>query len=201
MEFQLSQAIGSVKMAIIGTAEKAERRRLNMYRGQIQCKPKCTGCCSRMLPITIAEALVMHEYLLKKKQWLEVREKAREQAKIAKNASMVTWTKMNIKCPVLSEEGLCKAYMVRPPLCSTHFVKSDPRACDPWATGNYKYDPVQMNDLHDLFVKKTKSVVDNYGIFNLKLPIPVALLLAERIQVQSDMDLQKTVSLLFNELK
>lgn len=201
MEFQLSQAIGSVKMAMIETAEKAEKRRLNMYKEQIQCKPKCTACCSRMLPITIAEALVMHEYLLKKKQWIEVREKAKEQAKMAKNANMVTWTKMNIKCPVLSEEGLCRAHLVRPALCSVHFVKSDPRACDPWATSNYRYNPVDMNDLNDSFMKRVSSIIDSYGIFNLKMPIPVALLLAERIQVQSDMDLQKTVSLLFNELR
>lgn len=201
MEFKLSQALGPVRLKLMDVASKASSRRLMDHRKKISCKPSCAGCCSRMISVTVAEATVIYDHLVSAGTWGAVRSEARNQASEARKADPLAWFKMNRPCPVLERDSrLCLAYKVRPAACSTHFVTSDPDLCGPWSATSGRYEPADMDDLAEEFTEFVRSHVAKSGILSLELPMPVALLLAERISIRSGMELDEVVSLLFQEL-
>lgn len=202
MDLNLVTALSHVKMAMMGAAEKSAKRRLAVYSNTITCKKGCDGCCSRMVHITIAEAVVIQEHVQKTGKWSEVRARAITMATVVKVANPVSWFKMNFKCPILDPAAkTCLAYEVRPAPCSVHFVTSDPNLCDPWSTSGGGYQPVEMEDVYEESSRKIESKVDGHGILAFKLPLPVALLLAERIKHRKGLSSQEVMSFIFNELK
>jgi Fe-S-cluster containining protein len=181
-------------------ADKASLRRLQMY-SEAPCKPGCSACCNRQIYITTAEALIIQEHLEKAGTWPEVEKRARALLMLSRNTPPVAWFKMNIMCPVLDPvTKLCTAYEVRPTPCSTHFVRSDPSQCDPWTMKAGVYEPISLMDLHQDFLKKLEKVIDGYGLLALKFPMPLALIFAARIKVQSGLGANEMVSLIYNEL-
>ncbi len=201
MEVKLSLAMAPVRHALTETNHKALVRRLQVYGQKVPCKSGCSGCCSRLNVITVAEALMMYEHLLKTKEWSEVAKKAREQFQDVKDANPLSWFKQNRKCPVLDQTtNKCTAYSVRPSTCATHFVTSNPSMCDPWNTKPGKYEPIDFTDLHVQFRMKLMEHTSAYGIMELELPIPTALLLAERISIQSGMEPNDVLALMYQEL-
>ncbi len=202
MEINLSKALGAVRVALGETAQKAQSRRLMVYPTEIKCLPKCDSCCARLITISIAEAFIIYEHLLREDKWEEVRERAVTIFKTSQEASPLSWFKMNVKCPVLDQETkLCKAYGSRPAICSTHFVSSDPAGCDPWATRDVPYESASMHDLFNEFQEELSRKVPQDGIMSMVVHLPVALLIAERINKKTTLSVQDTISLLYNELK
>lgn len=198
MRVRMSSALGTARIAVSDAAERSSMRRLTMYSDSVPCRSGCDGCCSRLTRVTVAEAILMYEHLLQDGTWSGVRAAAVEQAPEANKASPVSWYKMNIKCPAL-RDGRCAAYPVRPIACSTHFVQSEPSACDPWSANVGAFRTL---DFRDIAMEETTRLIDSlepYGVLQIELAIPVALLLAERISVQSGLSLEQTISLFFNE--
>jgi Fe-S-cluster containining protein len=201
MEIQFSKSIGLTKLALMDTAARADNRRLRMYKDEIPCKPACSGCCSRLIEITMSEAVLIYEHLKKEGVWQEVKKIAKSQLPLIKDAKPLAWFKMNLKCPVLNlTTQLCQAYPVRPATCSIHFVKSDPVMCDPWGQKSGPFLPIDFSDLYLQFRKRTTEYTEGFGILSLELPIQVALLLAEKINTLSGLSEEQVVSLVFNEL-
>lgn len=201
MDLKLSQTINSVKLYMMEAAHKAEHRKLSMYKeNPIKCIKGCSHCCSRLPIITIAEATIIYDYLHTNKKWFDKKEEIKEQAKLANDINYIAWFKMNKKCSLL-KNNLCSIYPIRPPFCSTHFVTSNPELCDPWSTAAGKFALTSMDDLLEEFSKKVDDKVDQYGIFRTSFPLPIALLIAERIQYQSKLEIHQVIRLVFNELK
>jgi Fe-S-cluster containining protein len=201
MNIDFSQALGPVRLALGDAIEKATRRRLMVYGDSIPCKSGCDGCCSRLINITVAEGMLIYEHLLKEGKWMQVRAEAVKQFRTAQEVNPLTWFKMNIKCPVLDKTTrTCMTYSTRPAACAIHFVTSKPEVCDPWSAEGGQYEAVDMMDLSEAFRRKIENTIDGHGILNLSVPIPVALLVAERIRVQSGLSLPDAISLLYNEL-
>jgi Fe-S-cluster containining protein len=202
MDLNLVTALSQVKMAMMDAAEKSTKRRLAVHSSTIACKKGCDGCCSRMVYVTIAEAVILQEHVQKEGKWPEVRARAISTATVAKVANPVSWFKMNFKCPVLDPETKsCLAYKVRPAPCSVHFVTSDPALCDPWSTSGGDYLPLDMDDVYEEASKRIESKIDGHGILAFRLPLPIALLFAERIKHRRGLTSQEVMSFIFNELK
>jgi Fe-S-cluster containining protein len=200
VDLNLASALTAVKVAVKEAADKASLRRLQLY-DDVKCKPGCSACCNRQIYITTAEALIIQEHLEKTDQWADVEKRARALLKLARDTTPVAWFKMNIMCPVLDPvTRLCTAYESRPTPCSTHFVRSDPSQCDPWSMKPGKYDPVDFPELHENFMKALAKIVDGYGILALRFPIPIALIFAARIKMQSGLRASEVISLIYNEL-
>lgn len=169
----------------MGTAAASEKRRLRMVK-DARCSPGCSGCCSRLVTLSLAEAVVLHDELVRSGKWPAVREAAESQAEILKAAGHVTWFKMNQRCPVLDKNsGLCKGYAGRPAACSTHFAKSDPSLCHPWGTGEGRFLPVDFVDLHARMTERIKELHPDLEFLLSQAPMPLALLMAERLSVKS----------------
>lgn len=201
MDLNLASAIGSIKVAMKQAADTASIRHLNMYGQDIKCKPACAGCCNRLIFLTAAEAVVMVDYLIKHNKWEETRKRCESLVPTVRDVPVVSWFKMNIMCPVLDPVSrLCTAYETRPSPCSTHFVKSDPGLCDPWNTSPGTFEPLDFMDLHNQFTESLAKAVDGYGILALRLPMPMALLFADRIRIRSGLNANEIISLIHNEL-
>jgi len=200
MDVQLSKALGPVKLALADTAKKAEKRKLYVIREGIPCKAGCAGCCSRVIKATMAEALIIHEHLVISGKWPEVRARAEAQMPTIMEADPKAWFMMNRKCPALDPaSSKCLAYRVRPVLCSTHFVRSNPALCNSHAVAVGKYEPIQFNDLVEAFLERMLANVAGSGIFQLELPLPAALLLSERVNLQTGLTMDRVVSLFLHE--
>lgn len=194
MEVRLKSAVSEVALAVMDTAKKSEVRRLSMLGDNTSCKPGCNHCCSRAISITIAEAVIIREYLIKKKKWSLVEKKASELEKLSLSLDPRTWFTMNLKCPVLnSETGLCEAYEVRPAACSTHFAVSNASSCDPWSTEAVEYVPV---DMVDMFEKFGEVVERNLGrsYFSSSLPLPAALKISEAVSNRSGLTVEEVIT-------
>jgi hypothetical protein len=109
---------------------------------------------------------------------------------------------MRIECPVLdSNTKMCSAYEVRPPPCSTHFVKSNSEACDPWSLKPIEYKSAGMTEIYDKYEREIAHSIDGNGILSYRLPIVVALLFAEKINSKTKLKTNEIISFIFNELK
>ena len=201
MDLVFSQALGPVKFALISITARAEEYILHSNKVP-SCKKGCAGCCNRVAPVLVAEAVLIYEYLKSKKSWPAVRERAREQFPLLKDdPHPIAWFKMGKPCPVLDPETKsCLAHSIRPIVCATHYVLSSPVTCEPWGITNKVYQPLDYPDLCTEFRTQVFNNVAGFGILSIELPLPTALLLAERISVQSGIDLSQAVSLILNEL-
>lgn len=198
MDIELSKSLGPVKLALMDTADKANKRRMTI--NGIRCKRNCAGCCSRYIRISVAEAVIIYEHLRLSNKWFEVKLRAQRQFETAQITDPLSWFKLNIPCPVLSPDKLCLAYNVRPALCSTHFVTSHPRLCDPWGSGLGAFKSVDLDDLYGKFKAKISTTTIGHRVLSIELIMSSALLLAERISVQSGLDLKEALSLIFRQL-
>lgn len=202
MKFKFSESIGPVRLAVMDTAEKSEKRRLRVANSEkIPCKSKCSGCCRRMIGVSMAECVIIYDHLKNSGKWASVRKRAKKLMPLVKEADPISWFTMGIPCPILDPtENTCLAYKVRPVACSTHFVQSDPGLCDPHTVKSGTYKPLDFVDLVNNFTKRLSSSVAGQGILQIHLPIPSGLLLAEAINVQSGLSLEKAAALFLNEL-
>jgi len=148
----------------------------------------------------MAEAIIIYEYLRSRDQWIKVKKRSQDQFKTAQLTDPLSWFKLNISCPVLGPDKLCTAYQIRPAMCSTHFVTSDPKVCDPWGAGPGEYEAIDFDDLYMKFRERNKNAVIGFGVLSLELAISSALLLAERISVQSGLNLEQAMSFIFRQL-
>jgi Fe-S-cluster containining protein len=199
LDIHLSKALNNIKSLLLEASNDINKRRIKDPR--IPCKSGCAGCCSRYSAISVAESLILLESLKEKNKWKEVRGRAKKQAPIITKSNSAAWYMMNIKCPILDlQTNKCLAYKVRPISCATHFVTSNPKLCDPWEIKSGDFESLDYKDIYREFYGKMKSEIAGFGIMNFVLSIPVSLLLAERINVQSGLSLEKVISLFFNEL-
>lgn len=183
---------------MIEIANQANHRRI--LDEQITCKPVCSGCCRRLVPVLVAEAILIYDHMKKRGHWEQVKQTAKDQLVLLKSdIHPIAWFKLNQACPLL-ESNLCMSHEIKPVSCSTHHVISSPELCYPWNTNSGKFELRDYNDLFEKFRSKVYDSLAGYGVLTLELPLPQALLFSERITIQSGIPLDKAISLILNEL-
>lgn len=185
-------------MAVMKAASDSEKRRLKVVGGT-SCKPGCHSCCHRHVEITVAEAAIMVVHLRATGEWGRARKAAKDLADLSRSCSPDSWFKMKIRCPALSDAGMCSVYSVRPPACSVHFVSSPPSGCDPWSSEQTGFDPVDMLDVYVKSQLAIREELPKGGIMSMTLPLPIALLIADRVSVRTDLNFEQAMSLIWLE--
>ena len=196
----IRDGLGKVRLAVLGTAQQAMHRRVSQYGSDIRCGSGCNGCCYRMIYVTIAEAVLVYDYLQKLGVWPETRRKAMQLIQFSSLAPEA-YFKMNLSCPVLKSDGTCSAYEVRPTPCSTHFAISDPGLCSPLSTAPGQFKPIEMNDLYNKFLTELDSNLEGHGILAFRMPMASALLLAEKISAMEITSSEDMISLIRSEFR
>ncbi|MBW1893206.1 MAG: hypothetical protein JRI91_05870 [Deltaproteobacteria bacterium] len=129
-----------------------ELNRLYVEEGIIStCKPGCFHCCGQHILTNIAEAQALAHYIKRKFSRDQIEDlRIRTQQWHAWDITrpgrhhpthideQLTFSAYHY-CPMLVE-GKCSAYSMRPIICRTHFVCSNPSACRPF------YDPESIED-------------------------------------------------------
>jgi Fe-S-cluster containining protein len=125
----------------VDEAAGCELKRLYVEEGIISsCKPGCFYCCGQHIQTNIAEAqalghFIKHEFSRRQiedlrirtqqwHEWDEIRIGRRNVTHSDEQPAFSTYQ----YCPLLVE-GQCRAYSMRPLICRTHFVCSNPSAC------------------------------------------------------------------------
>jgi len=198
---KLSDVVAPVKVAMMDAAQKASIRRLNVLKNDCPCKPGCSSCCSRLIHISVAEALIIYNYLQKGNSWTSIRETALSQYKLASITSDIAWFKMNSPCAILDPTTkTCRAYSVRPTPCSVHFVTSNPDICDPWSVSDGEFKKADFPKIHEKFMDVVSRELSGRGVLELRLPMPAALLFAEKIQTQNNLTAEQIVGFISSEI-
>lgn len=181
MEFDLKHTLQELQFVLSGVSSDVNRKRLTVLRGKESCRSNCSGCCRRLVHITVGHAILIHARLEKSGDWENVRESCLTLVPLLKNSSPISWFRMNIPCPLLTGDQ-CSIYDIRPPSCSTHLVSSDAKLCDPWTAESGNYTPIDMNSEREAAEERIDRVFSSRGILGRRLPIPSALLFADRVR-------------------
>lgn len=102
----------------------------------VTCKKACSACCHQEIAVYVFEAAEIVNYLRDHPDAVD-REQLAKHAAWSKRSSEdgnYGWGRTKdlneVRCPMLSKDGLCNIYDVRPMVCRNYVVKSHPRACD-----------------------------------------------------------------------
>ncbi len=122
--------------------DAATERELGRLRGEegvvSNCKRGCCSCCGQHIQMNPAEAHALTQYIKRMFSMPQIRSlKRRTQQWLAldgiqrKGLSPVDRAGLsdNEPCCPLLVDCACSVYPVRPIICRTHFVSSDPSAC------------------------------------------------------------------------
>jgi hypothetical protein len=107
------------------------------------CKRGCCSCCGQHIQTNMAEAHALGQYIKRRfsprqtsdlrrrtQQWLAWETARRGRPAPAAPTHGPDLSGYDPCCPLLVDR-VCSAYPVRPVICRTHFVSSDPAACRP----------------------------------------------------------------------
>lgn len=190
--------MASVRAAMMSAARQAFIIKVRMST-RVTCKPGCSHCCKRYVVVTLAEALVLIDFLKRNKKWDRVASVADAQ-KNSMSVKPVVWFKMGMTCPLLNQD-MCDAYEVRPAVCSAHHAFSPPETCSPLSTSFNRYEPCELTDVHTDFMKSFNRMIGKDSVFRIRAPMPAALLAAERLSVTPGPDFDGLVATLAKEFK
>ncbi|MDQ3019339.1 MAG: YkgJ family cysteine cluster protein [Bacteroidota bacterium] len=97
-------------------------RNVSKYGDKIKCKKGCSKCCSQIFKITFVDSIIIQKYL----NSISTEEKNNLKAKAKKYLTEINsehskhneyFSKPEIPCPALSENGECMIYEARPVIC------------------------------------------------------------------------------------
>ncbi len=94
----------------------------------IKCKPGCTDCCYALFDISFIEALnlalIIKDLKRSERRKLERSAKKFQEkfSKLVKISDLSSMSENKIRCPLLTDEGLCYLYWARPINCRTYGV-------------------------------------------------------------------------------
>jgi Fe-S-cluster containining protein len=158
--------------SVYSSADEAAGRELNrlcVEEGVIPtCKPGCFHCCGQHILTSVVEAKALAHYIkrefqrgeiedlrIRTQQWHEWDETRLGRHHAAHIDEQLTFPAYQY-CPMLVE-GKCSAYPMRPLICRTHFVCSDPQACRP------SYDPESI-DVDPVALASVKTATNPFSI-------------------------------------
>jgi len=128
----------------IDAATDRELGRLHREEGVVSsCKRGCANCCGQHIQTNPAEAHALGQYIKRTfsgrqigglqrrtRQWFAWDSGRRKEDPPADRSSGPELFGYEPCCPLLVDRA-CSAYPVRPVICRTHYVSSDPAACRP----------------------------------------------------------------------
>lgn len=135
-----------VKADLNDKAVKTVKRVLPVYKQTVDpwtekaaseatCRKGCDSCCYNLAKATLAEGALVAATLIERGTFDKYVPGLERAAKVALEAEKepdesLHYLKSKIPCAFL-ENGECSIYDVRPSVCRTYFVVSDPKMCSP----------------------------------------------------------------------
>ncbi len=144
------------------------------------CTLGCCCCCRFHIPMNIAEAQTLAQYIkrelsldqirdlrMRTQRWHEWEHSLPGRYPTAPLAEPADLSDYDQCCPLLVE-GACIAYPVRPVVCRTHFVRSHPAACcaanDPESTADAPVALMSVVAASRPFVRAIRGHIEDEGL-------------------------------------
>lgn len=176
--------VGSLYSSV-DKAVGCELKRLHVEEGIVAtCKRGCFYCCGQHILTSIAEVkalghFIRHEFSagqiedlrMRTRKWHARDETEWEEIRTGRrsavnNGGQITFSAHHY-CPLLVA-GECGVYPMRPLICRTHFVRSDPSACrhfsDPEAVGYSPESLATVLKVTDPFAAQIRDRIENSGL-------------------------------------
>jgi len=169
---------------VYSSVDEAAARGLDRLRNQdgiiSTCKLGCYHCCRYHILTNIAEAHTLAQYIkrefsvdqindlrIRTQQWHEW-DNSRPDRYLSANIKQQTDLSNYDHCCPLLVNGACSAYPVRPIVCRTHFVCSNPLSCnaasDPESTEEARVVLKSIVAATSVFSKALKDHIENAGL-------------------------------------
>ncbi|MBN1361083.1 MAG: hypothetical protein JW993_10840 [Sedimentisphaerales bacterium] len=161
-------------------ATAGELERLRSEEGIVPtCRLGCCCCCRFHIPMNIAEAQTLAQYIrrefsvgqirdlrMRTQQWHEWEHSLPGRFPVACLDEPADLCDYEPCCPLLVE-GVCSAYPVRPVVCRTHYVRSHPASCcaanDPESTADAPLVLMSVVSASRPFVRAIREHIENAG--------------------------------------
>lgn len=95
----------------------------------VSCKRGCNACCHTQVAVTEGEAALLAERILEDNLDINFARLLMQANFSNDSSSFYKLAYQDRACVFLSDEGTCQAYDIRPSVCRTNFVLSDPANC------------------------------------------------------------------------
>lgn len=145
----------------------------NDQNARVSCKKGCNHCCYQMVKATMAEGAAVAAHLLEKGTFEQFRPRLEETSRLAdkvgeKEGGTMEYFKTKTPCAFL-KDGECAVYEVRPAICRSYYVATDPKNCSPDRPGaevGIVDDRFVMSHFVDQILKTTHPAIPaNIGPF------------------------------------
>jgi len=191
--------------AIIAEADAVFNTVKKSFAENVRCEKGCSDCCHALFDLTLVEALHLNQYFNAKfsgarrdavleradaadRAIHKLKKAAMKAAKDGENSAKILaeMAKVRVRCPMLSDDGLCEVYEVRPVTCRIYGVPtaigSEAHTCakSGFESGK-KYPTVFLDRIQDrlyaLSHELAASVNSRYsGLGEVLVPASLALL-------------------------
>jgi Fe-S-cluster containining protein len=176
----------SVAEARVARTSLADTFKAGLPLDEVMCRKGCNNCCYLPVYITLLEGITIYQWLREQGFWAHsFKTKVQEVAKRTHGLSPEVWGMSLIPCPLLSQDGLCKAYEVRPFSCAVTFSTGDPANCHPHNLGP---GLLPRRELFEQLTEIEAPILKRHHLQHFRLPLAVALLYGEKI-AEGDLDL------------
>ena len=190
--------------SVYSSVDEAAKHELKRLRNKdcviTTCKLGCCHCCGQFILTNVAEAHALAQYvkrefsidqiaelMMRTQQWHEWEDSRRGRYPSTRPNVKTDITDDHPYCPMLVK-GECSAYPVRPIICRTHFVCSDPTACRPSSDPEYiEENPLALTSIVTMsnpFSMKIRDSIETAGLdFSQSI-----MLLPHRLAIEMDWD-------------
>ncbi len=118
--------------------EKQAKKAKLLPGNEIKCEAGCSFCCYYTVSLRAHEVVQVLSHIFKtfsKSEILEIQNRAHKNIKLMKKLSHDEIEHTNLQCALLSDEGLCRCYEVRPLNCRRN------NSCNPDLCKKFHEDP------------------------------------------------------------
>lgn len=178
----VQRSVAETKTARADLARRYEfqlRSQLSAVGSEITCRKGCNNCCYHPVFITVLEGMALYQALRENGLWTRaLRESLQQHADLTRGLASEVWAMSLVPCPLLSAEGLCRAYEDRPFACRITYSIGNPADCHPHTLGP---GLLAKKELFEALTPTERDILRRHQLEHFRLPLSVATLMGERI--------------------
>jgi len=152
----------------------------------LSCRKGCSNCCYHPVLMTLLEGLTLYKWLHENGLWTNaLKETLKKTARKTHNLPFEVWSLGLIPCPLLDDNGLCKAYEARPFSCRITYSTGDPKNCHPHSLGPGMFP---KSAAFEKLTAAETPILRRHHLVHFRLPLAASVLYGELI-AQGGLDL------------
>lgn len=157
----------------------------------ITCSKGCNHCCHYPVLASIFEGITIYRWLSENHLWTtSLRSKLADFVEQIQGLSLEVWLLSAQPCPLLTKEGACSVYPVRPFSCRVTYSIGDPHYCHPHRLGD-STGILPKNGLFEALEREESELLRQHHLQHFRIPLAKAILLGERV-AKGELDLEDT---------